>query len=65
MGAAMWKYNLSEGIYGVREYELPLVLGLASLVMAAAGGGPFSLDRLIFRRKRDRLIPRYWRRGPE
>jgi putative oxidoreductase len=63
MGAAMWKYNLSEGIYAVREYELPLVLGLASLAMAATGGGPFSLDRLIFRRKRDRLdMPRYWRR---
>jgi putative oxidoreductase len=50
MGAAMWKYNFNEGIYAVREYELPLVLGLASLVMAATGGGPFSLDRLIFRR---------------
>lgn len=62
MGAAMWKYNLSEGIYAVREYELPLVLGLASLVMAATGGGPFSLDRLIFRRRRDDSIPSYWRR---
>jgi putative oxidoreductase len=54
MGAAMWKYNLSEGIYAVREYELPLVLGLASLVMAVTGGGPVSLDQLFFRRKRDR-----------
>jgi len=65
MGAAMWKYNLSEGIYAVREYELPLVLGLASLVMAATGGGPISLDRLIFRRKQDGLIPSYWRRTRE
>jgi putative oxidoreductase len=55
MGAAMWKYNLSEGVYAVREYELPMILGLASLVMAASGEGSFSLDRLIFRRKRDRL----------
>src|SRR5215471_13042088 len=47
MGAAMWKYNFNEGIYAVREYELPLILGLASLVMVATGGGPFSLDRLI------------------
>jgi putative oxidoreductase len=62
MGAAMWKYNLSEGIYAVREYELPLILGLASLVMAATGGGPISLDRLIFSRKQDGLIPSYWRR---
>jgi putative oxidoreductase len=50
MGAAMWKYNFNEGIYAVREYELPLILGLASLAMAATGGGPFSLDRLLFRR---------------
>ena len=51
MCAAMWKYNFNEGIYAVREYELPLVLGLASLVVAATGGGRFSLDRLIFRDK--------------
>jgi putative oxidoreductase len=50
MGAAMWKYNFNEGIYAVREYELPLTLGLASLVIAATGGGPFSLDRLLFRK---------------
>ena len=51
MAAAMWKYNFNAGIYAVREYELPLILGLASLVIAATGGGPFSLDRLIFGRK--------------
>ena len=54
MAAAMWKYNFNEGIYAVREYELPLVLGLASLAIAATGGGPFSFDRLIFSRKRER-----------
>src|SRR5215475_7976691 len=54
MGAAMWKYNFNEGIYAVREYELPLILGLASLAIAATGGGPFSIDRLIFFRKRER-----------
>jgi putative oxidoreductase len=52
MAAAMWKYNLNQGIYAVREYELPLILGLASLAVAAAGGGPLSLDRLIFSKKR-------------
>jgi putative oxidoreductase len=51
MGAAMWKYNLNEGISAVREYELPLILGLAALAIAATGGGPFSLDRLIFSKK--------------
>jgi putative oxidoreductase len=50
MCAAMWKYNFNEGIYAVREYELPLVLGLASLALAATGGGRFSLDHLIFRK---------------
>jgi len=51
MAGAMWKYNFNEGIYAVREYELPLVLGLASLVLAATGGGPYSLDRLLWQRK--------------
>jgi putative oxidoreductase len=50
MAAALWKYNLNEGIYAVREYELPLILGLASLAVAATGGGQYSLDRLIFLR---------------
>jgi putative oxidoreductase len=48
MCGAMWKYNLSEGVFAVREYELPLVLGLASLAVAAMGGGRFSLDQLFF-----------------
>jgi len=51
MAAAMWKYNLNQGISAVREYELPFILGLASLAVAATGGGPFSLDRVIFQRK--------------
>jgi len=51
MAAAMWKYNFNEGIYAVREYELPLILGLASLALAATGGGPYSLDRLVWRRR--------------
>lgn len=53
MAAAMWKYNLNEGISAVREYELPLILGLAALAMAATGGGPLSLDRLIFSKKQE------------
>lgn len=50
MCAAMWKYNFNEGIYAVREYELPLTLGLACLAVAATGAGPFSLDHLFFRK---------------
>ncbi len=52
MSAAMWKYNFNEGIYAVREYELPLVLGLGALVVATTGAGPISLDRLIHRRNK-------------
>lgn len=48
MCAAMWKYNFNEGIYAVREYELPLTLGLASLALAVIGSGSLSLDRLLF-----------------
>jgi putative oxidoreductase len=51
MCAALWKYNFSEGIYAVREYELPLVLGLAALALATTGAGPLSVDYLIFGRK--------------
>jgi hypothetical protein len=56
MAAAMWKYNFNEGIYAVREYELPLILGLASLALAATGAGMFSLDHLIFRKKDKHVI---------
>ena len=52
MAAAMWKYNFNEGIYAVREYELPLVLGLAVLVLATTGAGPFSFDHLIRSKKK-------------
>ena len=51
MCAAMWKYNFNEGIYAVREYELPLVLGLAALAIATTGAGPYSIDRLLRGRK--------------
>jgi len=51
MAAAMWKYNFDEGIYAVREYELPLVLGLTALGVATTGAGLFSLDHLICRSK--------------
>lgn len=51
MAVAMWKYNLAEGWRSVPDYELPLVLGLAALVLAATGAGKISLDWAIFRDK--------------
>ena len=50
MCAAMWKYNFNEGIYAVREYELPLTLGLACLALAVIGSGSLSLDHLLFQK---------------
>ena len=55
MAVAMWKYNFNEGIYAVREYELPLILGLASFALAATGAGMFSVDHLIFQRTAKRV----------
>ena len=55
MAVAMWKYNFNEGIYAVREYELPLILGLASLAVAATGPGMFSLDYVIFQKAEKRI----------
>jgi len=49
MVAAIWRYNLGEGVYAVGEYELPLVLGLAALAVATTGAGALSLDHLIHR----------------
>ena len=57
MCAAMWKYNFNEGIYAVREYELPLTLGLACLALAATNGGPLSVDRLLFRKTNPTDVP--------
>jgi putative oxidoreductase len=51
MSVAMWKYNLAEGWLAVRDYELPLVLGLAALALATIGAGKLSLDYAIFREK--------------
>ena len=51
MIAAMWKFNLNEGVLAVREYELPLALAAAALVLATVGPGVISLDQPIFRGK--------------
>jgi putative oxidoreductase len=62
MGVMLWKFDLHQGFYGVGDYELPLILGLAALVIAVTGGGSWSLDRLLFRRGRDSVMPRAWHR---
>jgi len=52
MAGAMWKYNLGEGFQAVQEYELPLVLCAAALLLATTGAGAISLDQLIYGRRR-------------
>ncbi len=54
MVVAMWKYNLSEGLRAVREYELPLVLAAAAFALATLGAGVISLDYPIFGSRRSR-----------
>ena len=48
MAAAMYKFNLREGFYAVREYELPLTLAAAAFALAAVGAGTLSADHLIY-----------------
>ena len=48
MSVAIWKVHSSNGIMMVRDYELPLVLAVASLVLATVGPGPLSVDHLLF-----------------
>ena len=38
-GSSDVEIQLQRGIYAVRGYELPLILGLASLVLATTGAG--------------------------
>ena len=58
MGVAMWKYNLSEGLQAVRQYELPLVLAAAAFALATLGAGAISLDYPIFGRRRPKTKSR-------
>jgi len=51
MAVAIWKVHLGKGLLAVSEYEFPLALGLAALVLATTGAGAISLDKLIFREK--------------
>jgi putative oxidoreductase len=48
MGVAIWKVNGSAGYMAVHEYELPLMLAIASFALATIGAGLLSLDHLLF-----------------
>jgi uncharacterized membrane protein YphA (DoxX/SURF4 family) len=52
MCVAIWKVHSLHGIYAVRDYEFPLALAGACLVLATIGAGLISLDHPIFERGR-------------
>jgi putative oxidoreductase len=48
MGVAIWKVHSVRGLIAVKEYEFPLTLAAACLVLATIGAGLFSTDHLLF-----------------
>ena len=54
MGVAVWEIYSHKGYLAVREYEFPLILCTACLVLATLGAGYLSADQPLFgRRSRD------------
>ena len=49
MAIAIWKVHMGGGIYAVKNYEFPLVVGTAALTLAAVGAGLISLDQILYR----------------
>ena len=48
MAVAIWRVHSGHGIMSVKDYEFPLVMGTACLVLGAIGAGLISLDHLLF-----------------
>ena len=49
MIVAIWKVHWKNGFVGQGNYQFPLALAALSLLFVAFGGGPFALDRWLFR----------------
>lgn len=49
MVVAIWKVHWKNGFVGQGNYQFPLMLAAVALVFIFFGGGPFSLDRWLFR----------------
>ncbi len=47
MSVAIWKVHSVHGIYAVRDYEFPLALATACLVLASVGAGLISVDHFL------------------
>jgi uncharacterized membrane protein YphA (DoxX/SURF4 family) len=48
MCVAIWKVHSGHGYLAVHEYEFPLTLAAALVVLASVGAGLFSIDHLLF-----------------
>jgi len=59
MAVAIWKVHLPQGgLLAVPNFELPLVLAVASFALVAMGAGPISLDFALSRRRGGSRSPR-------
>lgn len=51
MAVALWRVHLGGGLLAVHNYQLDLILSVASFTLLVLGGGAVSADRLIFKSK--------------
>lgn len=49
MAIALYQVHMAKGLLAVYFYQLPLALAIGAFALMTIGGGPVSLDRLIFR----------------
>jgi putative oxidoreductase len=58
MGVAIWKVHSGHGIMAVNDYQFPLVLATACLVLATIGAGAISVDYPLFEGGSKARVPR-------
>ena len=54
MAIAIWKVHSAHGIMSVKDYEFPLSLAAACVVLGTIGAGALSFDRVVFGRGSDK-----------
>ena len=52
MTVAIWKVHSVHGYLAVNEYQFPLALACACFALATIGAGAFSVDSVLFEKKR-------------
>ena len=55
MCVAIWKFHSVHSYLAVHEYEFPLMVAAACLVLASVGAGTFSVDHPLFERGGGRI----------